>query len=52
MNKILVLLNTDNREEIEKFKRDFLKDGISAIPKGIAEIWEIDEENHMQKRIK
>ena len=52
MKKLLILLDCDDAEKIERFRKAWInaKDVI-IIPKGI-EIWEIDENNHMIRRIR
>ncbi len=48
--RLLVLLNTDNIISLSKLSREFLKNPITIIPKDI-EVWEIDENNNMERRI-
>ena len=50
MKKHLVLLDTDNAMIINEFRKRFLKDSLTVTLKGI-EVWEIDEDNHMEKII-
>lgn len=48
MKKIVIFLDTDNTEIIEKIYKSF-KDGIVIMPKGVGEIWELDELNNMKR---
>ena len=50
MKKLLILLDTDDWREIQKFQDHFLKTELTFIPKGV-EIWEVDEENNMVRKI-
>ena len=50
MKKLLVLLDTDNSIIINEFRKLFLKEKITITQKGI-EVYEIDEDNHMEKII-
>ena len=50
MKKLLVLLDTDDYEKIKLIQDRFLKDAITFMPK-VIEVWEVDEENHMEKKI-
>ena len=50
MKKLLVLLDTDNMNDIRFMANNFLKNEISIGPKGM-EVWEVDEDNHMERRI-
>jgi len=47
--KLLILLDTDDYKKIEIFKRFFLQDNITLIPKGVCEIWEVDELNNIRQ---
>ena len=51
MKKLLILLDTDDYNKIETFRKNFLKYPITIMSLGIAEVWEVDEENNMVKRI-
>ena len=51
MKKHLIIVDTNNIESINKIKKEFLNGAITIIPKGYFEIWEIDEENHMERLI-
>ncbi len=48
--KFIILLDTDDFLIINQLKKEFLKEEITIIPKGI-ELWEVDENNHMERRI-
>jgi len=51
MKKLLILLDTDDWKKIDIVRKNFLKTDFTFMSKGIMEIWEIDEENNMVRRI-
>ena len=51
MKKLLIFLDTDDFDTIQKFSKEFSKEKneIIILPKDLGEFWSLDENNNMER---